>query len=228
MDSRPDKEILDQQIEQYLMRVASHLHGAKRQAVNDTLEEIRQHLSTSRDALIADGLSADQASQRAMQRFGSSEKVGASLARHLTPYDFPINVYRVLRICRFTQYAACVLGIQQLISLPAWTAVIIGISLYTISLVVEESRRFTTPSKSIPGFCRHIGRIQRELERANISRIVNLSGRRSHLYLLNMVLMSVVSIHEHIYSLIVLFAVSAAEFVLIRKTASRIGANIPA
>ncbi|BDI28434.1 hypothetical protein CCAX7_004850 [Capsulimonas corticalis] len=228
MDSRPDKEILDHQIEQYLTRVASYLYGASRQAVEDNLEEIRQHLFTGSEERIRAGLSADQAAQSAIQRFGSSDKIGASLARHLTPYAFPVRVYQALWVCQFMQYAACVLGMHQFFALPLWAAAAIVMCIYTLVLVLEEDRRFTVRSKSIAEFYRHIGRIQREMQRANIARIVNLSGSRRFQCLMTLALMSIGYIHEHAYGLLGLFVASVIEFVLIRRTASRIGANISA
>jgi hypothetical protein len=228
MDRRPDKEIIDDQIEQYLTRVAGHLYGANPQAVEGTLEEIRQHLSASSEELIGGGLSAEQAVQSAVQRFGSSNKIGASLACHLTLYGFPMDVYRALWACICTKIAGLILGILQLFGWNAWAAVIIVISMGIAAVTVQAPRRFKAQSKSSASLSRRIARVLRELQRENIETVVNLSGRRRRLYLFNLVAMSVISIHEHSYGFLGVVAVGLFEFVLVRRTASRLGANVSA
>ncbi|MEO7715653.1 MAG: hypothetical protein ABIY70_05595 [Capsulimonas sp.] len=228
MDRRPDKEIIDDQIKHYLTRVAGHLYGANPQAVEGTLEEIRQHLYTSSEELVHNGICADQAVQRAIQRFGSSNKIGASLARQLPLYGFPIGVYRALWACHCAMYAGYVLGVLQMIGWNVCAAVIIVISMCIAAVIVRAPQRFKAQSKSSASLSGRIARIVRELQREHIETTVNLSGTRRRLYLFNLTAMSIVSIHEHAYGFLGVSTAVIVAFVLIRRTASRLGANVSA
>ncbi|WP_078549183.1 permease prefix domain 1-containing protein [Litchfieldia alkalitelluris] len=100
-------------LERYVENIVHHTESSKKEK-EDLYEELLIHLQISRDYLIeAEGLTSDEAEERAMQLFGQEGEIGSQIQQALFPYR------------------------KELMLTLSISSIIATISIYLLSLFVE-------------------------------------------------------------------------------------------
>ncbi|MCW3062375.1 MAG: hypothetical protein JWQ02_4196 [Capsulimonas sp.] len=221
-------DLAEQHVEQYLGRVSGYLHGADPQIVNETLEEMRLHLRACCEELVHRGYSADQAIRMSVQRFGSSSKVGRSLAWQLAADSIFVKLYCALTLSRYVKFFVIfwrtpmasdsdpVVTAAQPWLIPALTLMLLWQIITTLT---------ATRPRSPARVQQNILSMQRDLINP---KYLNPTGFLRYLYLTFLLLIGIECLHHHIYRLGILCILEAIEFAFIRTAANRILGRVSA
>ncbi|BDI28433.1 hypothetical protein CCAX7_004840 [Capsulimonas corticalis] len=227
MDSPLKNDLIDQRIEHYLRRLSGHLYGADRHAIDETLEEIRQHLRAGCDEYVREGYPVERAVEMALDRFGSADNVGENLARRLAPYSAQLKAYWILRLGSIVQFIAIWFVAQQSLGMASnWRWRIGGVIVALLFVLVEEFRRSAVPPRIIARQRLRTEEIQRYLSTSGIRKSTSAFSFGSYLYICCLALIAAAAICGHVYAMAVYFLVEVAQNVYIKIVVARLNRSL--
>ncbi|WP_119323825.1 permease prefix domain 1-containing protein [Capsulimonas corticalis] len=217
-----------EQIDQYLSRVADYLHGADAQVVDDTLEEIRQHLNLRCEELIQNGLSDKEAVRIAIERFGSPNKIGWSLARQLGSSAFQIQLFCGLTTCRMLKFLAIFLPTRHTLHFSPFITKFIpfGLGLVICITLLQLIEAFTViNSQSARKQRSFIKRTSQGSKMLSITSTATPTGVFRYAYIAFLLAWGGVNFSWHINSLGALTFLEVIEFTFVRTAIRRLSGS---